>query len=531
MVASTDGDLPAQPGASLRPFAAHRDRRHFEHVRDLLQCEAAEESQLDDLRLARIAVGKLSKGVVQGHQLVGAVRRRVLRFRDRTDSDVPAVGPFRTPAGDIDQDVSHQSGRHGHEMGAVLPTDVTPVHQADECFVHERAGLKHMARALTPEIPARKLAKLRLNQRYELVEGGVVPSSPGQEKPGDLRLLAAGARRRMTRFAAALRLWEVAIGFGARPVYSSDEAEPRVPNHGSDISKEKSDDSDNGLRTRSSRHRRGRLACLYVGLDAPAEAEITRIVITRTQSPTFDGLSFGEVGQYEKLAGRAFGEVDPTDPRNAVIADIQLAPRNARGMVEYSMDIFILKPVALANGNHRLLYYMNNRGNLDSPFFPSIGVLSVFNDGSGGNDPTTAAHAGNGFLMRQGYTIVSSGWDAGVAPGANRLTLSVPVAKNPDGSPIVGPSLEEIVIDNATTITAGLTYPAATLDKSQASLTVRVHYDDPPVNIPATGWEYVNDRTIRLLACRNSVHAGQALRVHLSRRGIRSSPVSDCRDT
>ena len=205
------------------------------------------------------------------------------------------------------------------------------------------------------------------------------------------------------------------------------------------------------------------------------------------------------MGQYEKLVGRAFGEVDPNDPRNAVIADIQLAPRNTRGMVEYSMDVFILKPVALANGNHRLLYYMNNRGNLDSPFFPSIGVLSVFNDGSGGNDPTTAAHAGNGFLMRQGYTIVSSGWDAGVAPGANRLTLSVPVAKNPDGSPIVGPSLEEIVIDNATTITAGLTYPAATLDKSQASLTVRVHYDDATVNIPASGWEYVNDRTIRLL--------------------------------
>ena len=222
------------------------------------------------------------------------------------------------------------------------------------------------------------------------------------------------------------------------------------------------------------------LVAFTLGSTVPAEAEITRIVITRTQSPTFDGLSFGEVGQYQKLAGRAFGEVDPNDPRNAVIADIQLAPRNARGMVEYSMDIFILKPVALANGNHRLLYYMNNRGNLDSPFFPSIGVLSVFNDGSGGNDPTTAAHAGNGFLMRQGYTIVSSGWDAGVAPGANRLTLSVPVAKNPDGSPIVGPSLEEIAIDNATTITAGLTYPAATLDESQASLTVRVHYDDAP---------------------------------------------------
>jgi len=238
---------------------------------------------------------------------------------------------------------------------------------------------------------------------------------------------------------------------------------------------------------------------LTLGLPSRASADITRIVITSIESPTFEGVSFGEVGQYEKVRMRAFGEVDPNDPRNAGIADIQLAPRDARGMVEYSMDVFVLKPVVLANGNHRLLYYMNNRGNLDSALFPSIGVLSVFNDGSGGNDPTTASHAGNGFLMRRGYTIVSSGWDAGVAPGGNRLTISVPVAKNPDGSPIVGPSLEEFVIDNATTVAAGLTYPAATLDKSQASLTVRVHYDDPPVTIPATGWEYVNNRTIRLL--------------------------------
>jgi hypothetical protein len=241
------------------------------------------------------------------------------------------------------------------------------------------------------------------------------------------------------------------------------------------------------------------LVIITLGWTGRAEAHITKIVVTHVESPTFEGASFGEIGQYEKLRLRAFGEVDPNDPRNAVIADIQLAPRNTRGMVEYSMDVFILKPVTLANGNHRLFYYMTNRGNLDSPFFPSVGILSVFNDGSGGNDPTTAAHAGNGFLMRQGYTIVASGWDAGVAAGGNRLTITVPLATNPDGSPIVGPSLEELVIDNGTTITVGLRYPAATPDKSQASLTVRVHYDDLPVTVPATGWDYVNSRNIRLL--------------------------------
>ena len=229
-----------------------------------------------------------------------------------------------------------------------------------------------------------------------------------------------------------------------------------------------------------------------VGWTPLAEADITRIVIARVESPTFEGVSFGAVGQYEKLVGRAFGEVDPHDPRNAVIVDIALAPRNARGMVEYSTDIYILRPVDPARGNHRLFFEVNNRGNVLS--------FGRMNDaGTGGNDPTTAADAGNGFLMRQGYTVVSSGWDVTVAPGGGRQTITVPVAKNPDGSSIVGPALEEFAFDNATTMTGSLTYPTATLDKSQASLTVRVHYTDTPDPIPATGWEYASDRTIRLL--------------------------------
>ncbi|MGH9719374.1 MAG: alpha/beta hydrolase domain-containing protein [Bryobacteraceae bacterium] len=250
------------------------------------------------------------------------------------------------------------------------------------------------------------------------------------------------------------------------------------------------------------------LSILLLILAPPASARITRITVANVQTPTFDGVSFGAVGQYEKLRGRAFGEIDPADPRNALIADIQLAPRNARGMVEYSLDFFILKPVNAVAGKHRVLYYMNNRGNLDSPLFPSTGLLSLFNDGGGGNDPTTAADAGNGFLMRQGYTIVASGWDAGVLAGGNRLTITVPTAKNADGSPIVGPSLEEFGIDNATTMTAGLTYAAATLDKFQATLTVRAHYADPPVAIPIDGWEYVNNRTIRLLPADTSFTQG-----------------------
>jgi hypothetical protein len=252
-------------------------------------------------------------------------------------------------------------------------------------------------------------------------------------------------------------------------------------------------------------HRRAALVAallltIVAGLAAPglAEARITRIQITRVESPTFAGASFGTVGQYEKLVGRAYGEVDPSDPKNAIIADIALAPKNAAGMVEYSTDIYILRPVEQSQGNHRLLYDINNRGGKFAMLY--------LNDSPGSfpmppNDPTTAADAGNGFLMRQGYTLVWSGWDATVSPGNNRLTITVPIARNADGSSIVGPSLEEFVIDNSVTTTGPLSYAAGSLDKSLASLTVREHYADPPVSIPTTDWAYVSasGNAIRLL--------------------------------
>jgi hypothetical protein len=234
------------------------------------------------------------------------------------------------------------------------------------------------------------------------------------------------------------------------------------------------------------------IACT-LGARVPAEARITRIEITRTESPTFEGMSFGEVGQYEKLVGRAFGEVDPNDPRNRVIADIALAPRNSRGRVEYWTDIYILRPVKRSAGNNKIFFEINNRGNDFSFGLLNSAPVAVV------NDPATIADAGNGFLMRQGYTIVFSGWDAGVAQGAGRQTIEVPIARNPDGSSIVGPSLEEFIADNSTTVSAALTYPAATGDRSQAALTVRLHFANAPTTIPSDGWEYVNASTIRLL--------------------------------
>jgi len=228
---------------------------------------------------------------------------------------------------------------------------------------------------------------------------------------------------------------------------------------------------------------------------AVAEAQITRIVIdpSRSESPTFEGRLFGtngSVGPYEKLRGTAYGELDPTDPRNAVITDIRFAPRNARGKVEYSMDVFILKPIDLQKGNHKVILDFNNRGDMR---------VAALNDAPLTNNPSTVAHAGTGFVMNLGYTVVGNGWDFGAARQDDGMTIAVPVARNPDGSSITGPSYEYITFDDARSARYSLTYPAATLDKSKATLTVRARLEDEPTTVPASGWEYADERTIRLL--------------------------------
>ena len=249
------------------------------------------------------------------------------------------------------------------------------------------------------------------------------------------------------------------------------------------------------MRSATGRRLRGALLCaaLTAGLAVPGpiEARVVRIEIERVESPTFEGRSFGDVGPYEKLVGRVFGEVDPEAPENAVITDVELAPRNARGRVEYAADLLILRPVDASKGNGRVFYELNNRGRMLS--------LGQLNDArSGGNDPTTAADAGNGFLMRRGYTFVSSGWDATAAADGTRLRIAAPIAVNPDGSPVVGPALEEFVVDNDSTLTGTLTYPVMSHDTTRASLTVRTRYADVPEPIDAAAWEFIDARTIRL---------------------------------
>jgi hypothetical protein len=94
----------------------------------------------------------------------------------------------------------------------------------------------------------------------------------------------------------------------------------------------------------------------------PGEARVVRFEVEQTRLFA-DGMEWGHAGAYERLDGRAYFEVDPFDPRNAVIVNLDKAPRNAEGMVEFSSPFFILKPVDMARGNQKLFYGINNRGN------------------------------------------------------------------------------------------------------------------------------------------------------------------------
>ena len=217
-----------------------------------------------------------------------------------------------------------------------------------------------------------------------------------------------------------------------------------------------------------------------------AQARVTGITITQRTSPALGGASFA-TGTYEQLDGVATGEVDPNDPQNAGITDIALAPRNANGMVEYSTDISILKPVDASRSNGVLLYDVVNRGNKIVPGF--------FNVGATADNP-----AGDGFLENQGYTLVWSGWQGDLVLQPGQLGIRVPVAQRADGSAITGIVRSEFVLSapaSTQPLTAGSStntpgYPAASLDNSRAVLTQRVHQYDPPQVIANSDWVFAD---------------------------------------
>lgn len=152
------------------------------------------------------------------------------------------------------------------------------------------------------------------------------------------------------------------------------------------------------------------------------QAEVKKIVIERKVSPAFDGRAFGSAGQFETLAGRAFGELDPNDPHNRVITDIRLAQRNRNGKVEYVASFYLVKPIDMSKSSRLMWHDVPNRG----------GRITI------GENERSVGDVG-----------LSSGWQGdnsgNTAPGDDNDYVIVPVAKNPDGSPVTGLVMGRIV--------------------------------------------------------------------------------------
>src|SRR5258708_1612891 len=219
-----------------------------------------------------------------------------------------------------------------------------------------------------------------------------------------------------------------------------------------------------------------------------AEARVTRFVVEE-RVPFAVGVEWGTAGPYERLKGTAYMEVDPRDPLNEIIVNLDKAPRNALGMVEFSSPFLILKPVDMSRGNGKFWYGINNRGNcieLGFRAFPTV---------SSGCHPLTAADVGqNNALLQSGYATVDAGWHGDGLQNPNQLFPKFPVATQRAGSPIVGPlRLEYQTGTNTFTqplVTGWRPYEAADTNTGHSTLTVRDRADAPKVAIKSNRWAF-----------------------------------------
>ena len=243
------------------------------------------------------------------------------------------------------------------------------------------------------------------------------------------------------------------------------------------------------------------------------QARVSRIEIIERKLFA-NGKPFGEVGPYEFIRGRLNYAVQPDHPRNRAIVDLQLAkqgrlradlssivdghivevlgpdPRNDKGEVQFAGDFILLKPIDLSRGNHRLLYDVNNRGNLL--------MLSYYNNSVGSNRPMTEQHAGNGWLMRHGYSLLWSAWNWDVAKvGQSPLRINLPIVVKQDGSPMTDLVNAELAVQSQDGITVewiswggSRCYPVAEEAIEEAVLTVRSDPDGKRKLIPRDQWQF-----------------------------------------
>jgi hypothetical protein len=231
------------------------------------------------------------------------------------------------------------------------------------------------------------------------------------------------------------------------------------------------------------------IASVVAGAPGPTRAEVSRIEIA-SRAPVLDGKSFGDVGPYEKIVGKVFFSVDPANPRNKAIVDLDKAPRDAAGRVGFSADLFVLAPKDAARGNGVAFFDVLNRGRKN--------ILRDFNRAASALDPTTAAELGDGFLMRQGYTLVWIGWQFDIPRRGGLMGLEAPPVLDPAG-PVTGrvsttftPNTADPTypLDDLARYAETTTYPPVDPLSAANMLTVRDGFLASPQTVPRDRWQF-----------------------------------------
>jgi len=232
-------------------------------------------------------------------------------------------------------------------------------------------------------------------------------------------------------------------------------------------------------------------ACvLAVCLAGVAPAALVRIELSE-RSDVLHGKSFGAAGPYERLIGKAYFAVDPNNPANRIICDIDKAPKNEKGLVEFSADLYVLKPRDPAHGNGSVLFEVSNRG--------TKGMLGMYDYGAAGSlDPRSPEQFGDAFLLERGFTLVWLGWQFDVPQRDGLMRLYAPVATD-GGRTITGLVRSEFVPDQAETRHSladrdHIPYKPVNPDDPKLTLTVRNWREGARYTVARTDW-HIEDGT------------------------------------
>jgi hypothetical protein len=232
-----------------------------------------------------------------------------------------------------------------------------------------------------------------------------------------------------------------------------------------------------------------RTLLVLILVSAPAAAEVVRFEVT-SRSDVLGGRSFGSTGGYETLAGRIYFGVDPANPVNQIVTDLDKAPRNAGGRVEFSSDFYLIKPKDPARGNGTLLYEVSNRG--------GKGMIGFFNLAQGSTAPATDAQFGDGFLLEQGFTLLWVGWQFDVPQRPELMRVFAPIAREADLRRIRGLVRSDFVVAE-TARQASLAdrshvpYKVADPNDAASVLTVRDSVEGTRRVIPRGEWQFTDD--------------------------------------